>query len=82
MILVHKLHGEEVFLNADLVETLEAAPDTIITLVDGRRVIVREAPDEVVDRIVRFRASVIVAADELRAGRERPQLRVLRQAED
>jgi flagellar protein FlbD len=80
VILVHKLHGEALFLNADLVETVEAAADTIVTLVDGRRVLVSESPTEVVDAIRRFRASVIVAADELRAV-PRPTLRVLPGAE-
>jgi flagellar protein FlbD len=76
VILVHRLHGEALFLNADLIETVEALPDTIVTLVDGRRVLVREEPEEVVALFARFRASVIVAVDELRAT-ERPALRVL-----
>lgn len=66
MILVHRLQGAPMFINADLIETIEAAPDTIITLVDARRVVVREAPAEVVDRIRSFRAALLVAADELR----------------
>ncbi len=35
MIVVHRLSGAEVVVNADLVETVEANPDTVITLVDG-----------------------------------------------
>lgn len=77
MICVHRLHGEALFLNADLVETVESDPDTIVTLVDGRRIIVREDPVEIVQRITRFRASILVAADEVRTGSERPALRVL-----
>jgi flagellar protein FlbD len=76
VILVHRLHGEALFLNADLIEAVEAAPDTIVTLVDGRRVLVRESAAEVVEAVTRFRAAVIVAAEELRAC-DRPALRLV-----
>lgn len=67
MILVHRLKGEPFFVNADLVETVEALPDTVLSLVDGRKAVIRETPREVVDAITRFRASILVAADELRS---------------
>lgn len=54
------------FLNADLLESIEATPDTVITLVDGRRIVVADSPDEIAERIVEFRASILVSAAELR----------------
>ncbi|MDJ0955092.1 MAG: flagellar FlbD family protein [Acidimicrobiia bacterium] len=66
MIAVHRLRGEPMFLNADLVESIEATPDTVLTLVDGRRIVVADSPEEVADRIIEFRASVLVSAAELR----------------
>ncbi len=66
MIAVHRLRGEPMFLNADLVESIEATPDTVLTLVDGRRIVVADSPDEVADRIIEFRASILVSAAELR----------------
>jgi len=66
MIAVHRLRGEPMFLNADLVESIEATPDTVLTLVDGRRIVVADTPEEVADRIVEFRASILVSAAELR----------------
>ncbi len=54
------------FLNADLLESIEATPDTVLTLVDGRRIVVSDSPDEIAERIVEFRASVLVSAAELR----------------
>jgi flagellar protein FlbD len=54
------------FLNTDLIESIEATPDTVVTLVDGRKFVVAESPDEVVQRTVGFRASVLAAAEELR----------------
>lgn len=66
MILVHRLRGEPMYLNPDLVESLESTPDTVLTLIDGRRMVVSEDVEVVVDRIMRFRASVLVLAEEMR----------------
>lgn len=66
MIAVHRLRGEPMFLNADLVESIEANPDTVVTLVDGRRIVVADTPEEVAERIIEFRASILVGAAELR----------------
>jgi flagellar protein FlbD len=79
VVLVHRLRGEPMFVNADLIESIEAAPDTVLTLVDGRRVFVDEPPDVVVERIVAFRASLLVAADEQRSAS--PSLSVVRDEE-
>ena len=68
MILVHRLRGEPMYLNSDLVEYIESTPDTVITLLDGRRIVVQDDADEVVDRVRTFRAAVLVAAEEFRRG--------------
>ncbi len=66
MIVVHRLRGEPMLLNADLIETVEATPDTVITLVDGRRVVVADEPEEIVARVIGFRAALLAAAGEVR----------------
>ena len=66
MILVHRLRGEPMYLNPDLVESIEETPDTVLTLTDGRRTVVSDEAQDVVDRILRYRASVLVVADQLR----------------
>lgn len=66
MILVHRLRGEPMFLNTDLIEFIESIPDTVITLADGRKLVVSDAPEEIIERARLYRASVIVASDELR----------------
>jgi flagellar protein FlbD len=67
MIILHRLKGERMFLNADLIESIEATPDTVIGLVDGRRVVVSDTPEEVTERIVEFRASILCVAEQLRS---------------
>lgn len=76
MILVHRLRGNAVWLNPDLIESIEQTPDTVITLVDGRRAVVADDIDEILDRITEFRAAVIVAAEAARQDRG-PRLRVV-----
>ena len=59
MIIVTRLNGSEIVINADLIETVEATPDTIVTLVDGTRYVVEESPSELIDRIKTYRAAVL-----------------------
>jgi len=73
VILVHRIKGEPLYLNADLIEFVESTPDTVITLADGRKMMVAESPDEIVELARLFRASVIVASDELSGQSRGPQ---------
>ena len=58
MIRVTRLNGAEMVLNADLIESLEATPDTVVTLANGKKLVVTEAVEEVVDRIVEYRQRI------------------------
>jgi len=55
MIQVTRFDHTELILNADLIEFIEALPDTHITLVTGKKLLVRESPLEVVDRVIAYR---------------------------
>jgi flagellar protein FlbD len=60
MINVTRLNGPPFALNPDLIERIEATPDTVITLVDGAKyVVVREGVDEIVHRIRDSKAEII-----------------------
>jgi len=54
LIEVTRLRGSKFVINADLIETIEATPDTVITLVNGHRYVVEEPVDKVVDLIVSY----------------------------
>jgi flagellar protein FlbD len=58
VITLHKLSGEPLVLNAELIETVESTPDTLITLVDRRRLMVAEPVQDVVERAVEYRRHV------------------------
>jgi len=68
MILLHKLgHGSERFyLAPDLIVTVEANPDTVITLTTGTKVLVAESPPEIVELVRASRVGVLVDAIEQR----------------
>ena len=62
MIILTRLGGHEMAVNPDLIERAEPTPDTVITMVDGHKLVVAESVDEVVDRVRRWRASVAAEA--------------------
>jgi flagellar protein FlbD len=53
--------ASETLVNADLIELIEATPDTLITLTTGRRLLVRESPTEIVARILRYRRETLMS---------------------
>ncbi len=64
MIHLTRLNGSEMYLNADLVATVEAHHDTVVTLVDGKTYVVVETAEMVVTEITNYRASVLAAAEQ------------------
>lgn len=74
MILVTRLNGEEIHVNPDLLERLEATPDTVLTFVDDKKVVVHEDPHTVIERIVAFRARIIAVAETIYRSGEGDQL--------
>jgi len=59
MIQLTRLNGSPLVVNSDLIKFVEQAPDTVLTLVSGEKVIVRENAEEVLNRILEFRRSVL-----------------------
>ncbi len=60
MIRLNRLHGAgEFVINADLIETMEACPDTTIQLMTRRRFVVQDSIDEVIAKIVEYRARTV-----------------------
>jgi len=58
MIRVTRLNGSALVVNAELIETIEACPDTVLSLATGNRLVVRERVDEVIARVVEYRRKV------------------------
>ncbi len=65
MIVLTRLNESTFAVNPDLVERIQANPDTSVVLVDGTTFIVRESVDEIIDLIARYRARVIALASSI-----------------
>jgi flagellar protein FlbD len=58
VITLHRLNGDEMTLNADLILTIEATPDTHIIMMDRRQILVMESVEEVIDAAIEYRRLV------------------------
>ena len=57
MILLQRLNSENVFVNPDLIKFVERCPDVTMTLVTGERLLVKNSPEEIIQKIIQFRKS-------------------------
>ena len=58
MIKLHRLNGQEVLINAELIESVESAPDTHITLYTGNRYVVKESAEEVHGMVIEYKRRI------------------------
>lgn len=58
MISVKRLNNQELWINPHLIETIEATPDTMISLTTGKRLVVKETIVEVVAKIIQYRKTI------------------------
>ena len=59
MVEVTRLNGQRMVLNGDLIERIEAIPDTILSLTNGRKIFVRESVREMVKKLLAYRRSLL-----------------------
>ena len=65
MIRLTKLNKTPFVINCELIKFIENAPDTVITLTTGDKVVVRESMEEVIDKVAEFRRSLMATARQL-----------------
>lgn len=59
MIELSRLNGTPIVLNSDLIKTAESSPDTMLTLINGEKLIVREGIAELTERVLVYRARLL-----------------------
>ncbi|HUJ80938.1 MAG TPA: flagellar FlbD family protein [Candidatus Acidoferrales bacterium] len=59
MIRLTRLNNQPLVINSDLIKSVESAPDTVLTLVTGEKIVVLESCDDVLERIIEFRRRVL-----------------------
>jgi flagellar protein FlbD len=68
MIALRRLNNEPIMVNPDLIESLEATPDTVVTLTSGNKLLVRDSMSEVREKIIEFKRRIHSPAAEAEAG--------------
>jgi flagellar protein FlbD len=58
MIALRRLNNQPVMVNADLIESIESTPDTVVTLISGNKLVVRDTPEEIATKIVAYQRQV------------------------
>jgi flagellar protein FlbD len=71
MISVTRLDGSPLLLNMDLILSIERTPDTLVSLTTGDTVLVKETPEELVDRVTRYKRDLLKASVRTGASAER-----------
>lgn len=59
MVKLSRINGAEVTVNAELIETVEATPDTIVSLTTGKKLMVVESVDQVIEKVIAYRRTLV-----------------------
>jgi flagellar protein FlbD len=69
VIFITRTNGTRIYLNPELIQTVEATPDTVITLVNNKKMIARDTPQEIAERYIEYRRKVMSPAVSDTAGK-------------
>jgi flagellar protein FlbD len=58
MILLTKINHAPITVNSDLIQYIEETPDTIITMNNSEKVVVREGMKEIIDKVIHYRRTI------------------------
>ncbi|OBR94968.1 flagellar protein (FlbD) [Clostridium ragsdalei P11] len=58
MIRLTGLDNKEFIVNADIIEKLEAIPESLITLTNGKKYLVKESNDEIVEKVIKYKRKI------------------------
>ena len=58
MIEVTRLNGKKYWVNPHQIESMEQNPDVTLALLSGKKIVVKESPEEIIERIVIYRKKI------------------------
>ena len=64
MIQLTRINHQQIMVNSDLIEHIEATPDTVLALTTGQKLMVLESPAEIVRRVIAFRRQIVTTNPE------------------
>jgi len=59
MIFLTRINGTKFYINPELIQTVEATPDTVITLMNSKKLIVKDTPQEIAERFIEYRRKTL-----------------------
>ncbi len=59
MIELSRLNGKKFFLNCEIIETFESTPDSVVSTTNGRKYIVKESVDEIVEKVIEYKRKIV-----------------------
>lgn len=59
MIFITRTNGTKLYINPELIQTVESTPDTVVTMLDNKKLIVRDTPQEIAERFIEYRRKVM-----------------------
>jgi flagellar protein FlbD len=59
VIFLTRTNGAKFFVNPELIQTVESTPDTIITLVNNKKLLVKDTPQEIAERFIEYRRKTL-----------------------
>jgi len=57
---VTRLNGSKYYLNPNIIEVIEKTPDTVIKLINDKKLIVIESPTEIIDSIIKYNREIFL----------------------
>ncbi len=58
MIILKSINNSEITVNCELIETIKSTPDTIITLTNGKNIIVKNSVDDVIEKTIEYKRKI------------------------
>jgi len=74
MITLTRLSGSVFVLNSDLIERIDATPDSVVTLLDGKKYVVCESLDQIIDAVRMYRSEVVAFGSQLAEQSDRREI--------
>ncbi|MDD4569154.1 MAG: flagellar FlbD family protein [Tepidanaerobacteraceae bacterium] len=60
MIELTRMNGKMFVLNAELIETVESTPDTVVTLTTNRKLVVLDTKEEIINKVIQYKKRVFL----------------------
>jgi flagellar protein FlbD len=69
MIFITRTNGLKIYINPELIQTVESTPDTIVTLLNNKKLIVKDTPQEIAERFIEYRRKTLAPLVSSSAGK-------------